>query len=73
MTTEITNQLAATKLKSVGPSDTHYSQYTNRLPSEASSPSDANWKDGLKMPSKDLRPQTEVCTKPLQIIFARIY
>ncbi|KAF2685503.1 ATP-dependent RNA helicase-like protein dhh1 [Lentithecium fluviatile CBS 122367] len=44
MTSEITNQLAATKLSDASPSG------------------DANWKDGLKIPSKDTRVQTEDVT-----------
>ncbi|KAF2260996.1 ATP-dependent RNA helicase DHH1 [Lojkania enalia] len=44
MTTEITNQLAATSLSGALPA-------TN-----------TNWKDGLKVPSKDSRPQTEDVT-----------
>lgn len=32
-----------------------------RLTSSSDTPADTeNWKDGLKQPSKDLRPQTEV-------------
>ncbi|KAF2702703.1 DEAD-domain-containing protein [Pleomassaria siparia CBS 279.74] len=41
-------------------------EITNQLAAtklgDSSTPSDANWKDGLKMPSKDLRPQTEDVT-----------
>lgn len=57
MTTEITNQLAATRLGYA---------ISNRLNDQAdisnreSQSSDATWKDGLKIPSKDARPQTEV-------------
>jgi len=58
MTTEITNQLAAAKLRCVH--SLFQSSYTDSAISEAPSSTDPNWKDGLKIPSKDLRPQTEV-------------
>lgn len=44
MTSEITHQMAATKL------------------GDASPPTEGNWKDGLKAPAKDIRPQTEDVT-----------
>lgn len=44
MTSEITNQMAATNLNDAAP------------------PAGANWKDGLKAPTKDARPQTEDVT-----------
>jgi ATP-dependent RNA helicase DDX6/DHH1 len=49
MTSQITDQLAATNL------------------SDASPTAEAHWKDGLTAPTKDARPQTEVCI-PLLIL-----
>lgn len=59
MTSEITNQLAATNLRCVDGSEFSM-DYTDSYRSDATPLAGAHWKDGLTAPTKDARPQTEV-------------